>query len=183
MGAETSRRKLFEKALEQFGYVTTADGRELGVDPVELRKLAHRGWFERISHGVYRYRDIPRTNLDPYMEAVLCVGPGAFLVGDAVLAMLDLALVNPRKIRVATRRRVRLSLPETIELVRSDARDDELTSYEGIPAVTVARAIADCRGSVMTERLLEAVDQAERRGLMRRDEAFNLRAELERTAT
>jgi predicted transcriptional regulator of viral defense system len=179
MAAETSRRRLTEKAMDQYGYVTVEDGRELGIDPVELRKLANRGWLERVSHGVYRFTDFPRTPLDPYMEAVISVGPTSFLVGDAVLAMHDLALVNPRKLRVATRRRVRLHLPETIQLVRNSAGDDELTTYEGIPTTTVARAIADCRGSVMTERLLDAVTQAEQRGLMRHEEAVRLRADLE----
>lgn len=158
--------------------MTTDDARELGVPPIELRKLAARGGLERVAYGVYRFEDVPRTAMDPFMEAVLRVGPDAHLTGDAVLAMHDLALVNPRRIRVATRRRARPKLPATIELVKDGADEDEVTTYEGIPAVTVARAIADCRGRVMADRLLDAVDAAERRGLLRRNEAAELRADL-----
>ena len=178
MLADTYRRRLFDRALDQYGYVTTDDARELGVPPVELRKLTARGGLERIGYGVYRFEDIPRTDRDPFMEAVLRVGPGAHLAADAVLAMHDLALVNPRRIRVSSRRRARPKLPPTIELVREDVPKDEVTVYEGIPSVTVARAIAECRGRVMTERLLDAVEEAERRGLLLRSEATALRSTL-----
>ena len=97
-----------------------------------------------------------------------------------MLAMHDLALVNPRRIRVGTRRRARPTLPPTVELVTHNVPDHDVTTYEGIPSTTVARAIADCRGHVTTERLLDGVDEAERRGLLRRDQADELRAELVR---
>jgi hypothetical protein len=40
--ADTYRRRLRERALDQYGYVTTGDATDLGVPPVELRKLAGR---------------------------------------------------------------------------------------------------------------------------------------------
>ncbi|MBK5222085.1 MAG: type IV toxin-antitoxin system AbiEi family antitoxin domain-containing protein [Acidimicrobiia bacterium] len=177
MLADTYRRRLFDRALDQYGYVTTENARDLGIPPVELRKLAARGGLEPIAYGVYRFEDVPRTPLDHYMEAVLRVGDDAYLTGDAVLALHDLALVNPRRVRVGTRRRARPKLPATIELVKDDVEDDEITSYEGIPAVTVARALRDCRSQIMGDRFLDAINSAERRGLLRRDEAAHLRAE------
>lgn len=178
MLADTYRRRLFDRAQDQYGYVTTDDARDLGVPPVELRKIAARGGVERVAYGLYRFEDVPHTAHDAYMEAVLRVGRDAFLVGDAVLALLDLALVNPRKTRVGTRRRARPTLPKTIELVRTDVPADEVTSYEGIPGVTVAHALRECRGKVMSDRLLDAVADAERRGLLRKGEAAQLRDEL-----
>lgn len=178
MLANTCRRRLLEVAHDQYGFVTTEDARELGVPPVELRKLASRGGIDRVAYGLYRFDDVPRTSNDAYMEAVLRVGRDAFLVGDAVLALHDLALVNLRRIRVGTRRRARPSLPEDIELVRVDVAADEVTTYDGIPGVTVARAIRQCRSAVMGDRLLAAVNEADRRGLLLRAEARTLRAEL-----
>lgn len=113
-----------------------------------------------------------------YLEAVLRVGGDAHLVGDAVLAMHDLALVNPRKIQVGTRRRARPKLPPQIALVRDDTPDEELTTYEGIPATTVAAALRACATTVMSDRLLDALTNAERRGLIRRREAAELRDQL-----
>ncbi len=43
MLAQTYRRRLHERALDQYGYVTTRDAAELGVPPVEVRKIAARG--------------------------------------------------------------------------------------------------------------------------------------------
>jgi predicted transcriptional regulator of viral defense system len=174
----TYRRRLRERALDQYGYVTTRDARELGVPPVELRKLYQRGGLEHVAHGLYRFDDVPRTSRDQFMEAVLRVGADAFLVGDAVLALHDLALVNPRRIRVATPGRERHRLPATVTVERRDVPRSERTVYEGVPATTIARALLDSRGTVMPERLIEAAREAARTGLLRRGEAERVLDEL-----
>jgi predicted transcriptional regulator of viral defense system len=178
MLAPTYRRRLLARAFEQFGYVTTADARDLGIPPVELRKLTARGGIRRVSQGVYRFEEIPLTDRDRYMEAVLCAGAGAHLSGESVLALHDLANVNPRKIRVATARRVRAAMPKTIDLVHSTATAADLTKYDGIPSAKVAFAIRECRGRVMSDRLLDALETGLRLGLVHRREAEALRVEL-----
>lgn len=174
----TYRRRLRERALDQYGYVTTRDAKELGVPPVELRKLHQRGGLEHIAHGLYRFEDVPRTDNDQFMEAVLRVGHDAYLVGDAVLALHDLAMVNPRRIRVATPGRERRRLPEYLELERRAVPPAERTRYAGIPATTVGRALLDCRGTIMDERLAEAAREAARAGLLRRAEAERVLEEI-----
>lgn len=176
---QTYRRRLRERALDQYGYVTTRDARTLGIPPGELRKLHHRGGLEHIGHGLYRFEDIPRTDRDQFMEAVLRVGDEAYLAGDAVLALHGLAFANPRRIRVATPRRERGRLPDFLEVVRQrDVQPDERTRYDGIPATTVARALLDCRGVLMEERLIDAAQEAARTGLLGRHERRRVLAEL-----
>lgn len=111
MLANTYRRQPHERALDQYGYVTTRDAAALGIPPVELRKLAERGGLTHVARGVFRFDDLPHTGREPFMKAVLRVGDGAFLTSDAVLALHDLGLVNPRRIRVGTPDRVRAALP------------------------------------------------------------------------
>lgn len=176
--APTYRRTLRERALEQYGYVTTRNAEELGVPPVELRKLAQRGGIEHIGYGLYRFEDVPHTGKEQFMEAVLSVGSDAYLTGDAVLALHDLALVNPKQLRVAAPRRPRRKLPEFIKVVPDIAPASERTRYEGIAATTVARALRDCRGVVMPSRLVEAARDAARHGLLRRTEVDDLIEEL-----
>lgn len=176
--ADTYRRQLHDRALDQYGYVTTRDAEDRGVPPVELRKIAHRGGIEHVTYGLYRFDDVPRTGRDQYMEAVLRVGPEAYLSHDAVLALHDLGLVNPRRIRVGTPRRARPRLPESIEVIWRRLDPHELTVYEGIPSATVARALLDCRGLAMGERLVDAAREAARRGLLRRSETDRILAEL-----
>jgi len=179
---ETYRRRLFRRALDQYGFVTTQDAVELGVPAVELRKLAGIGGIEHISYGLYRFDDVPRTGRDQFMEAVLRVGPDAYLTHDAVLALHELALVNPRRIRVGTPKRARPRLPDYIEVIQRRLAPDDLTKYEGIPTTTVTRALLDCRGLIMGERLVAAAREAATRGLLRRVEADRVIADLEATA-
>lgn len=176
--ADTYRRRLYEAALDQYGYVTTRNAEELGVPAVELRKLAARGGISHVAYGLYRLDDVPPTGRDQLMEAVLRVGPDAYLTHDAVLDLHGLGLVNPRRMRVGTPHRVRTHVPRHIEVIRRTLDPDELTVYEGIPSATVARALLDCRGLVMDERLVEAARTAARLGLLRRSEAAPVLAAL-----
>jgi predicted transcriptional regulator of viral defense system len=176
---ETYRRRLFERALDQYGYVTTDDAVELDIPRVELRKLHQRGGLERVGHGIYRFDDIPRTPHDQFMEAVLLVGPDAVLAGDAVLALHDLALVNPRHIRIATPKRIRRQLPPFLEVEQRPTQELDRTEYEGIPAMTVAQALRECRGKIMADRLVEAAQEAARIGLVTKRESERLVEELE----
>lgn len=176
--ADTYRRRLHERALDQYGYVTTRDAQKAGVPGVELRKIGHRGGVEHISYGLYRFEDIPRTERDQFMEAVLEVGPEAYLTHDAVLALHDLAMVNPLRIRVGTPKRVRKRLPEHLEVLHRRLDPGELTVYEDIPSTKLSRALLDCRGLVMADRLVEATQRAARAGLLQKDEAERVLAEL-----
>jgi hypothetical protein len=174
----TYRRRLRERALDRYGYVTTRDAVDLGVPAVELRKLHQRGGLAHVGHGLYRFEDIPPTSKDEFMEAVLRVGEEAVLAGDAVLALHELGLAHPRRIRVATPRRVRRRLPSFIEVEQREVPRADQTTYEGIPAMTVAEAVRDCGGLLMPERLIEAVTEAVEAGLIRKAVANRLLEEL-----
>ncbi len=176
----TYKTVLREQALHQYGFVTTHDAAALRVPAVELRKLAARGALTQVSYGLYRVQDVPHTPLEEFAEAVLRVGPDAYLTHDAVLALHGLALVNPHTIKVASPHRTRARLPRHIEAMVRALPPEDLTYYEGIRTTTVARAIVDCRGTVMDERLLDAVRQAEKDGVVTKAEAARLRRGLRR---
>lgn len=163
---EKYRHRLREIAEDQHGYVTTAQARTIGIPSVELAKLAHRGGVTNVGYGVYRFNDIPLTQYSQFMEAVLLVGGDAVIAGDSVLAMHNLALVNPRKITVATTRRVRRNLPGYIKVVHERERIGATTAYEGVPSFTVAEALKTSERIVMTERLLYGAKVARREGLI-----------------
>ena len=172
------RQLIREKALDQFGYVTTGNAREVNVPPVELRKLAQRGALKNMGYGLYRLEEAPDGELDQFAEAVLRGGEGAHLMGDSILAIYRLGLVAPKKIRVGTPRRVRGKMPKFIEVIKSEIPPDELTTIEGIPSTTVAKALLDCQGSIMSERMTDAITSAWEQGLITRHEAKELRTKL-----
>ncbi len=94
-----------------------------------------------------------------------------------MLALLGLADVNPRHIKVAVPRRARTSLPPFVELTHVKA-DVRTTLYEGLRAQSVADALVECRGRIETGRLLEAGAQARKDGLLTTSEWQRVRKGL-----
>lgn len=167
-----------EIALDHYGYVTTREATAAGVPAIELPKLAARGGLENVAYGLYRVPDVTPTAYDQFAEALLRVGEGAYLHGESVLALLGLADVNPRRIKVAVRRRARPTLPPFIELthVKGDVRT---TFYEGLASQSVADAVLECRGHIETKHLLDAVKQARKEGLLTTTEWQRVRKGLQ----
>lgn len=166
-----------EIALDQYGYVTTKDATGAGLPARELPKLSARGGLQSISYGLYRVSDIPPTRFDQFAEALLRVGEGAYLHGESVLALFDLADVNPRRIKVAVGRRARLTLPGFIDL--SVARPGAPTVlYEGLESQPVADALLECRGRIERAHLIDAAKQAREQGLLTTSESRRVLAEL-----
>lgn len=161
------RRDLWEVAASHHGVVTVADAEEAGVPAVEVRKLAARGALRGFGQGVYTHRDVPVTPSTEPAVAVALAGAGAFLHREAVFDLLGVGQFNPKRVRVGTRRRVRRALPKWMELEhRLDVPDVDLTRYEGIPATTVRRALADMRSRIPSERWESLVQEALRRELI-----------------
>lgn len=168
--------EIYEIAANNYGIVTTAQARELGVSKSELNRWVDIGRLERRGRGVYKLVMYAPTDLDPYAEAVALVGDDSFLLGETVLAMHGLALANPRKLTIGTPKRIRKALPSWIEAVT--VFDKDTTRYEGIPSQTVPEAILDCRGRVLAERLRDASDAARESGLITKSEHQRLKEEL-----
>lgn len=70
----------------------------VGVNTVELRKMATRGRLERVAHGVYRLLTFPRRQHDDLMLAVLWTGKRGVIGGQTALALYELCDANPRRI-------------------------------------------------------------------------------------
>lgn len=156
---------IYEIAADNYGLINAAQAAEAGVVVSELNRWARAGMLERRGHGLYKLVRYTPTAYDRFAEAVALVGADAHLTGTAVLAMHGLAFANPPKITVATTKRVRKKLPEWIELMQE--KEQPYTYYEGIPSQSVSDALISCRGKVMTERLLSAVEDAYANGLIK----------------
>jgi len=153
----------------QYGYVTTEDAYEHGVNPVQLRLMHHRGTLDRIAYGLYRYPVVPTTDLDQYMEAILWTRTLAVLCHETALDLHELCDVNPARIHltVPSGYRVRRDVPAMYELHRRDLDPVDVTLYEGIPTVTVRRTILDGIEANIGDHLInQAVEIAKRRGLL-----------------
>lgn len=173
------RQKLWETAVDHFGYVTTQDAIELGIPPKELPKLVEHGGLDHIAYGLYRFQQFPQTTMDQYAEAVLRVGVGAYLTGETVLVLHNLIPLAPKRLRVGVGHRVRAKIPGWIDVRQESVSGSDITAYEGIPAKKVARAIVECIPTVMGTRLIEATRAAREQGLITNKEEIEVLNELE----
>lgn len=168
---------IYDIAIDNYGLITAAQARKENITSVELRRWCQNGRLERRGHGVYKIAHWVPTPLDGFAEALALVGEGSYLRGTAVLSMHNLALVDPRTIKVAAPKRIRRKLPSWVCAVPAK-KDDRTTYYEGIRSQCVADAIRECRDAVMTSRLLDATKQAKREGLITKKECNELEKEL-----
>ncbi|MGH3929339.1 MAG: type IV toxin-antitoxin system AbiEi family antitoxin domain-containing protein [Pseudonocardiaceae bacterium] len=136
---------LFEVAVEQYGYLTAKDARELGFGPGHLVDLARRGDLDRVAHGVYRFKVVPVTMRDQLMEAVLWPRGVGVISHATALDLWDLCDVNPAKVHVTVPKsqRIRRKTPPAYEVHVRDLDATDITRSEGITVVTVRRAILD----------------------------------------
>jgi predicted transcriptional regulator of viral defense system len=168
---------IYERAADYYGLITSIDAKEMGIPVVELGKLHKRGRLDRVGHGVYRIHHYIPTQLDGYADAVALVGRDAYLFGESVLAMHNLAPTNPATIKIATPNVVRKTLPPNLVVIKRD-NDEKTTWYECIPSQTVFEAIRSCRLTMMTDRLLDATREARNQGLINEREATQLTKEI-----
>jgi predicted transcriptional regulator of viral defense system len=174
---------VYEIAADQFGYLTAAQARDVGVSPMALVMMERRQTLERVSRGVYRLVQFPHGPLAEYMEAALWpVAATGVISHQSALALYGVSDVNPGKIHltIPTSYRVRRRVPDRLKLHHAQLGDDDCTLFEGIPVTTMARTIRDCHAAAVGVEILDqALIEAAREGLLLRAQAESLRKELE----
>ena len=168
---------LLDVANGRYGYVTADDARGLGIDPAQLRLMHHRRLLDRLAVGLYRFPIVPTTPLDQYMEATLWPRTPTVLSHETALDLHDVCDVNPARVHltVPPDYRLRRDLPAMYQLHPRQLDAFDITSHEGIPVVTVRRAIVDGIEAGLGSQLIDqAVATAERRGLLSRDELSDI---------
>jgi predicted transcriptional regulator of viral defense system len=171
--------KVMDIAADQFGYVTTAQAAREGVSRNAIRMMATRGVLERVSWGVYRLPTFPVSSFAEYMEASLWpAGVPGVISHESALAIRDLSDVNPPNVHITVPKafRIRRVIPGHLVTHHADLSDTDIASVEGIPTSTVRRAIEDCHRTHLGPALLrQAIEDGEREGYLKPDEARELR--------
>jgi predicted transcriptional regulator of viral defense system len=179
----TARDVLWEHAVNQYGYVTIRNARELGIDRLTVDKLAARGQIERVGHGVYRFPQLPVTEYDPYMLAVLWTGTeNACLSHDTALAAYEVSDINPDRVHLTApkSRRIRRRGGDLYVVHHEDLRAEQIGWWQQIPTVTLATAIVQCIASGVPGYLLrQALSAGRDRGTLTPDETHTMIGQLE----
>jgi len=162
------RHTLFSLGEDCFGYVTSDQALEAGIDSVQLAQLARRGTLQRSSYGVYRLVDFPVTPLDPYMAAALWPrGVQGVITHDSALDLYAVSDVSPIALHVTVPRahRVRRTTPKMYVIHHADLAASDITFHDGIPVTTLRRTIFDCiRAGVGYELLAQAIENGTDQG-------------------
>lgn len=179
----TDLERLREVALDQYGFITTAQAQDVGVSFASLSMMVRRDRLERVARGLFRVPQVPATQYDSFMKAVLWAGfPEACLSHESALDAWEISDVNPDKIHVtvAARRRITRTVPSSYVIHREDLPANAVTWWEGIPTVTASVAIRQCLASgVPTYLIRQAIERSAHTGLVPADDRKRLASMME----
>lgn len=157
-------------AEDNFGIITSAQAKELGVSRQNLKKMEKSGKLMRLAHGVYQVKHHVPTINDVYATGVAMTGAKSYLRGASVVGLLNLAPTDPAYVYVGAENRVRRSLPEGY--VVRDMTKAKTTYYEGIRCQSIVDALRDARaeGVIEGDRIYAAAVMANEKGLLTDEE-------------
>jgi hypothetical protein len=148
-----------EAAGRQFGVLSGAQLREVGIGRGAVQNAVRAGRLHRVHHGVYA---LGHTLLRPEghrLAAVLACGPGAVLSHRSAASHWELLAADQERIDVTATRGRHPVLGIRLHTSRSlDAQDT--TSHEGIPITTVHRTLLDLAATTRADQLERALAQA-----------------------
>ncbi len=147
--------RLAEETVSQWGMVTSAQARALGVTRLEMSRLAAAGHLVRLAHGVYRNAGAPSDEFEDLRAAWLSTererfagdrlrdGVAGMIVSGASAARLHgLGDIPADRHEFTTGQRRQTQRPE-IHYRQRTLTDREVTVSQGLPVTTVERTIAD----------------------------------------
>jgi hypothetical protein len=166
--------ELWGVAEDNYGIVTSAQARELGVSRQNLAAMERGGLLTRLCHGVYQIKHhVPGAN-DVFAAGVAMAGETAYLRGASVIAMLGLAPTDPGRVFVGAGKRVRRRLPAGFALKdRTPCDAVEFDGFEGIRCQPLAAALRTARdeGAIEADRIADAAAKAREQGLLSDEES------------
>lgn len=154
-------RGLAELAAQQWGVVSVAQLRALGLERAAVTRRVQAGRLHRLYRGVYAVGHARLGREGRWLAAVLACGPGAVLSHRSAAAHWGLLQTEQARIDVTAPRSRRGAPPLRLHWSRSlDARDT--ANHHDIPITSVPRTLLDLAATVRPDRLERALAQAER---------------------
>jgi very-short-patch-repair endonuclease len=160
-----SHEELERLAAAQFGVVTFAQLRELGFSKGAISRSTEARRLLRIHRGVYAVGHRALSAHGRALAAVLACGDGALLSHRSAAWLHGLQSWAPREPEVTVansgHRRARIRLHRTGLLTPADACE-----RERLPTTSLARTMLDIAAEETPRRVRNAVERAERLGLL-----------------
>ncbi|WP_159769279.1 type IV toxin-antitoxin system AbiEi family antitoxin domain-containing protein [Streptomyces sp. HM190] len=174
---------LSSAAADQWGLVTTAQAKELGLNAVQLLRLTEAGLLENVSRGVYL---LSASGMPQHLDikaAWLRLHPGEFawnrppghpmsgVVSHASACRLhELGDIPAPDVEITVPRRRTTNEP-FVHLRTAPLDPEEITVVDGLPVTTAGRTITDLlRAKADGGHVGGVIAEAERRGMITVDD-------------
>jgi len=173
---------LREIALDQHGFVTTAQAVREGIPSIELVKMFSRGRIARVARGVYRVPHMPQSRVDQFQLARLWTGnDNAVISHESALELWEVGDLIPQRIHVTLPRssRIRRNGGDDYVVHYADIDSSDVRWVDGIPVVSIEVAIQQVIGDDLpTAFINSALDEAENKNFLSTKDVVGLRSEL-----
>ena len=173
----TASRALYDLAAHQGGYFTARQAREAGYeDNVHPYHVRSRNWV-REARGVYRLSQFPLPARPDLMVWQLWSRnrqdePQGVFSHATALSLHELSDVMPAKLHMTVPPGFRrmAAIPEVLRLHRARLSGRDVQTIDGVRVTAPMRTLADviAEGAIAQELLVQAVDEALRRGMVTR---------------
>jgi predicted transcriptional regulator of viral defense system len=173
----SASRKLYDLAAHQGGFFTARQARAAGYeDNVHPYHVRSRNWV-REARGVYRLSQFPMPVRPDLMVWQLWSRnrqdePQGVFSHATALSLHELSDVMPAKLDMTVRPGFRrmAAIPEVLRLHRAKIAARDVQTIDAVRVTTPLRTLLDviAEGAIAQELLVQAVDQALRRGAVMR---------------
>ena len=174
-----SARRLYEIAQSQQGFFTAKQAIRSGFAEKTHSYHVHAGNWIREHRGIYRLADFPTADRPDLMLWYLWSQnrqevPDGTYSHETALSLHELSDIMPSKIHMTVPKVFRRNseIPEILILHRANLEANEAQEMHGVRVTRALRTIVDLlrAGHMDRTQLKRAVDEAIRRGLIRRGE-------------
>ncbi|HEV7504334.1 MAG TPA: type IV toxin-antitoxin system AbiEi family antitoxin domain-containing protein [Thermoanaerobaculia bacterium] len=175
--------RLFETAAGQQGLFTTQQAAEAGYSPQLLAHYVQAGRAVRARRGIYRLVHFPAGDQEELVAAWLWSERAGIVSHQTALALHGLSDALPAHVHLTLPngwRRRRFRVPAGLVLHYADIPPAERAWFGAVPITNPGRTLNDCAlEGLSPELLLQATQQALRRGLVTKAELRNVEEALE----
>lgn len=150
----------------QLGLITRRQALNAGLTSAAIQtRLARRAW-RRIRRGVYAASGVRPSRGQALLAVCLPVDQGCWVSHRSAAALWGLDVPRPTRIEIVTPMAVRVNLDGVRQHRSGELPVADLARHQLVPVTSVARTLVDCIPELPGRRLVTAVDDADRRGLL-----------------
>ncbi len=181
--AKEAARRLYETAQTQQGFFTTKQAIRAGLAEKTHAYHVKAGNWVRVHRGIYRLADFPPAERPDLMLWFLWSQnrkeiPEGTYSHETALSLHELSDIMPSKLHMTVPKHFRRNsrIPEILVLHRANLNESDVQDAHGVKVTRPLRTILDLLGTgrVDKSQIGQAIDEALRRGLIRKKQIDSL---------